>query len=269
MLNLSELFEGVQDVWLIWLAGVLGVVSMSHRAMRRPQWKNVLDFHQEDRGASYALPYMMVFPIYLIFMCWTIQGTMMLMTKFGVVHAAHMAARTAVVWRSADQYDQRRGWDTAQRNAQHAAALSLAPYACGFSRYQLLYPTYPGALARSARAIPGSIVYHYLYTQFAEETQAGRNLAKESYVKQKYVYAAAMTRVTLRESANRFNGELTAQVTHRMPLQVPLTGRLFGQLDLTRRAFYRDIRSTAVMPLETPESANLRLGIDYDPTVAN
>jgi hypothetical protein len=124
-------------------------------------------------------------------------------------------------------------------------------------------------LVRSARAIPGSFAYHYLYTQFAEETQAGSNLAKESYVKQKYVYAAAMTRVTLRESANRFNGELTAQVTHRMPLQVPLTGRLFGQLDLTRRAFYRDIRSTAVMPLETPESANLRLGIDYDPTVAN
>ena len=269
MLSASTLFEGVVDVWLVWLFGVLGVVALSYRAFRFPQWKSVFVFIKDERGVSYAVPYVMTFPIYLIFICWTIQSTMILMTKFGTVQAAHMAARTAVVWRSADQDDQRRGWERAQRKAQHAAALSLTPVASGFSRFQVLYETYPGALVRSVRASPGSIVYNELYNRFAEETEAGRNLAKDSYVKQKYLYAAAMTRVVLRESANRFNGELTVQVSHRMPLQVPLTGRLLGQLDLTRKAFYRDIRSTAEMPLETPESPTLRLGIDYDPALAN
>ncbi len=269
MHSLSTFFEGVVDVWLVWIVSVLAIVALSYRAFRFPRWKTVFVFLNDERGASYAIPYVLTFPIYLTFICWTIQSTMILMTKFGTVQAAHMAARTAVVWRSADQNDQSRGWNLAEQKAQHAAALSLTPVASGFSRFQVLYATYPGALSRSVRAIPGSIVYDQLYRRFAQQTEAGNDLAKASYVKQKYIYAAAMTRVALQESANRFNGELNVQVSHRMPLHVPLTGRLFGRLDLTRKAFYRDIEASTVMPLDTPESPSLRLGIDYDPALAN
>lgn len=269
MHSLSIFFEDVADVWLIWILSVAAIVALSYRAFQFPQWKTVFVFLNDERGASYAIPYVLTFPIYLIFICWTIQSTMILMTKFGTVQAAHMAARTAVVWRSADQNDQTRGWNLAQEKAQHAAALSLTPVASGYSQFRVLYATYPGAVGRSVRAIPGSIVYNQLYRRFAQKTAAGRDLAKDGYVKQKYLYAAAMTRVTLRESANRFNGELNVQVSHRMPLHVPLTGRLFGRLDLTRKAFYRDIEASTVMPLDTPESPTLRLGIDYDPALAN
>lgn len=265
----SELFESVADVWLVWLVSSSFVAVITYRAIRTANWRSIASFMQDDRGASYAIPYVMTFPVFLLFICWTIQSSLILITKFGSVHSAHRAARTAVVWRSANPDGQSQGWSDASDRAQRSAALSMAPFATGYSRFRVLYVDYPGAISRAVTASFYAPAYSQLYEMLASETDAGNSLPRGSYVRQKYQYAAAMTTVSMEEAENRFNADLTVTVNHRMPLVVPLTGRLLGNIHFSGRAYYRDVPATVVMQLETPETPDRGLGIAYDPARAN
>ena len=76
--------------------------------------------------------------------------------------------------------------------------------------------------------------------------------------------------VTLREpEGNFFNKPLQVEVSYRMPIHIPGTGYLLGRMHVSRQFFYRDVRATATLPLETPESDSGKLGIDYDSTLLN
>lgn len=265
---LADLWYSVEDVWLVWIASSAALSLMVLRSLRSQNWRSIAGFWRDEGGASYALPYLMSFPLYMIFVCWTIQSTMILVVKLGVMHAAHTAVRSAVVWRPADPWnDSGRGLQLAEDKAGHAARMAMVPYASGLAAHQnvILYSIGNGdALRRAGEALLPAYAYNEIYQELASGSEAKDSLADGEFVRRKFRYAAAMTEVTLSDHQNKFNEALSAHVQFRMPIHIPGTGMILGTKHWSGKGYYRDVRATATLPLETPESPGLRLGIDYD-----
>jgi hypothetical protein len=199
----------------------------------------------------------------MLTVCIVVQATMILIVKCGVMYAAHNAARAAVVWRSAGPS----GSDEEGLKAHNAAVLAVTPFASGYDAHHNVYRY---DLFRSLRALQAELKahgYNLLYRQMARHTEAQDSLAKSQYVRRKFVYASAMTDVSLAEHTNQFNESLSVTVKFRMPIHIPAAGRIMGTLHWSRRGYYRDIEATATLPLETPESDTGTLGIEYDPSL--
>src|SRR6188768_3186348 len=79
----------------------------------------------DEDGAAYTLSYVMVIPVYALFICMMIESVLFLTAKLGTVYSAFAAARTASVWSSATT------WDKAMEKAQLAAVRSMTPFASG------------------------------------------------------------------------------------------------------------------------------------------
>ena len=261
---LNDLLYSIEDVWLIWIISSVMLAVLSCRSLRKFRWRSCYHFLQAEAGSSYILPYMLAFPVYLLLVCFVIQSTMIIITKIGVMHAAHMAARSAVVWRSADPFSQAAGLSLARDKATDAAVMAMAPYASGLKGHSQMYLyDLGGAQARAAAASPKAFIYEGLYRNIASHPQSK---AKSDYVIRKFIYAAAMTNVSLTEKSNTFNEELTAEVIHTMPIHIPGAGRIMGALHWTGKGYYRVVRAKAMLPLETPDSDSRLLGIGYDPS---
>jgi hypothetical protein len=259
----SNLLDSVADVWVIWLASSLIFSLLVFRSFRSQHWRTVAVFLRDERGASYALSYLMTFPFYLMTVCFVIQSTMILIVKIGVMHSAHVAARSAVVWRPAHPDNHQQGLNNARDKARHAAALALAPYASGLEAHRKLYVLRPQSAARLPRAMAEAFAYDELYRKWlAKHSEAKDCLAKPEFVQRKYTYASAMTNLTLSSHANRFNEQLSANVDFLMPIHIPGTGWMLGSWSPV--GFYRNVKATATLPLETAETPDGRLGIGYD-----
>lgn len=278
----TEAFTTVVDVWIIWLASAIVFCFGLFRVLKNCSWRRVADFAADERGASYALSYVMTFPAYLLLMCLMIQATLILMVKLGTVYAAHAAARSAIVWQCSqpersDSSEDRSAF--AERTAHRAAALAMAPFASGLkhhldAEFSLLTmdPVKYGLAHLDAEA------YLAMYKQLGEHhahtdrspllgalSRWDRNaLALDSYVKNKVKFAYAATEVTFGSDAiPAWNTDCKVTVTYSMPMHVPVVGRVFGD---TSRPFYaRDITTEAILPSEAPETATKRLNIPYDP----
>lgn len=262
---IEELLYSIEDVWAVWLISICCLAGLIARSLSRMQWTSFKQFFMAEEGASYIFSYMLAFPIYLLLVCFVIQSTMIIITKIGVMHAAHMAARSAVVWRSANPFSLSAGKKLAQDKADAAAVMAIAPYASGLKGHRQMYLyDLSGAQARALKALPKALIYKNLYNKVLSHPEAPADL---DYVGRKFVYAAAMTSVKLTEKSRAFNGELTAEVSYSMPIHIPGAGRIMGQLHWTRKGYYRVIRAKATLPLETPESDDQLLGIGYDPTL--
>ena len=265
---MNNLFESVEDVWAMWLFSCAMLSVMVYRSLRSEHWKTLTHFFQDERGASYALAYLMTFPFYLILVCWVIQSSMILIVKIGVTHAAHTAARSAVVWRSASLRSNADGLNMAREASQHAAAVAMVPYASGLSAHQNAYLTDPlyANLRQLGKAKLEAFGYDQLFRQLAKNSEADGSAAESDFVRRKYVYAAMMTKVQLGPHKNNFNEELKVTVRFRMPIHIPGTGRVLGKTNLLGLGYYRDVIATAALPLETPETDDPRrgLGINYD-----
>jgi hypothetical protein len=262
----SEFFHGNADAWAIWLisAGIFSILV--YRSFRYGCWREVNAFLADEAGASYALPYLMTFPIYLFTVCLVVQSTMIMLVKIGTMHAAHSAARSAIVWRSGTPDSDSSNLVLANEKARQSAAATMTPFSSGLEAHRKVFQFDMVARFRSVVAIPGSYVYDKLYRQLVSNTNAGNRVLKPTYVRAKYQYAAAMTDVTIDRHINEFSQPLVVRVKHRMPIYIPGTGRILGQMHWSRRFYYRDVESVATLPLETPESPDLRLGIEYDST---
>lgn len=266
---LPDIINSVADVWAIWLFSCAALAVMVYRSLHAQHWQSVKIFLSDERGASYALAYLMTFPFYLMLVCWVVQSTMILIVKIGVTHAAHTAARSAVVWRPASVQSDARGLTLAKEKSRHAAAVALAPYASGLKSHTNVYL---GDLfylnpKRLGEATVESIAYEQLFQQLAKQTEAQNSIPDSNFIKRKYVYAAMMTKVDLAQHTNRFNETLQVRVRFRMPIHIPGTGRILGTMHGNGLGYYRDIEASAALPLETPETPTQNdrgLGIQYD-----
>lgn len=273
----TEYFSSVGDVWLLWLIGVSCFCWLVRRSLRRASWHNLRAFAADERGASYALGYVMVFPAYLLLMCLILQATLILMVKMGTVYASYSAARTAIVWRPSQPErpsDTDNRYQFAKKRTHRAAALAMAPFASGFQHHlNKAQPLARFNLFKQAEAV----LYESMYQRLAKhtrDTDTGKSfypiqrfgpkaLARKQYVKNKLLFAAAATSVEMPEEIPAWNTDFAVTVTYTMPMHVPAVGRVFGSW---YKPFYgRDISTTTTLPSEAPETASKRMNIPYDP----
>lgn len=275
-----DYFTSVGDVWLLWAVCLVAMVFLVRRAYRGRNWAGAAAFAADERGASYALSYVLTFPFYLILMCLIIQATLILMVKMGTVYAAHAAARTAIVWRpslperTTDETDQVR-YDYTIKKAQRAAALGMTPFASGTREHRdgmwklgripakgvlIDAPLYLRMYQRNARHNTGQSDAD----QYMLQRLGPNELAKTLYVINKFLFASAATSVEFeQEKLVPWNEDFQVTVTYTMPMQIPAVGRLFGN---RYAAFYaRDISTSVTLPSEAPETESSRLNIPYDP----
>jgi hypothetical protein len=275
-----EIFRSVEDVWVVWLLGGGVLAWLIARAGRPRRWRHFASFLADERGASYALPYVLTFPFYVLLICVFIQATMILMVKMGSIYAAYAAARSAVVWRSAEPYaaDDSTAAGFATDRAQRAAALAMTPMATSLNAHFLAVAAHrPFASPRVAQSVVLCPLYYGAYTKMLGlnvQSRSGasgpsfipsgefNSPASETYVAAKLRYALMATDVDLTIENNEFNADLKATVSYVMPMHVPGVGRFLGQGPASMY-YARTITSSAVLPLETPLSDNKRLGIPY------
>ena len=304
---MSALFESVVDVWVVWAVTLLLLTWLTRKVLGNFRLARVRRFHGEESGASYALPYMLTFPIFILIMACFIQATLILMAKIGTVYAAHSACRTYIVWQSAGQGASVPiigDFDYPKYKAKRAATMAMVPFASSFEQHRTnLYPTFPidvGAVFGDGDGIMPSTAANLLtyvdreaYLRMYRRTLANANKEEQGagtftsdiilnrkqgstdqYIKNKYLYAAAATRVYTPEDMVKWNGDLEVKVKYRMPFLIPGTARFLGG---TRYAlyewfglggtFYRDIESTAKMPAEAAKTDDGKVGIPYQPSL--
>ena len=261
-----DLIYSVEDVFAVWLVCIVALGAAGVHVLRsfKKKWNSLYSFQACEQGGSYAVPYLAIFPLYLLLVGLILQTTIILVTKIGVMHAAHAAARTAVVWKP---FTGQLGDAYVHEKVRRAAVLAIAPYASGQRQHQYLWLASPSGLGRARDAYLQAFVYAEVYKRLARNSQAASSQQNLSYVRRKYVSAFTMTDVEIANAQNRANEPLPVMVSHQLPILIPGTGRLLGRLHWSGKGYYRVIRARAMLPLETPVSQSKRIGIGYDPSM--
>ena len=137
-------FQSVEDVWVVWLVCVLVLVFWVRYAVRNYSFKNLRRFLRSESGASYSLPFVLTFPIYLLLMAVLLQASLILLCKLGTLHAANAAARTVTVWQSAYSTDPDYGEQYVRFKTKRAAVMAMVPFAnSSQSDRKKLFPLFP------------------------------------------------------------------------------------------------------------------------------
>lgn len=271
MIPITEIFRSVGDIWLVWFAAVLFLAGTLGAQVQRIDGRRIKRFFADEGGASYALPYLLTFPVYLMVVALIIQATLILFVKMGTVYAAYSASRSAIVWRNAEVKGENvpDGSALAQRKAKQAAVNALAPFASSNANHRTgMFFVLPGDL-------PGAIQYELTYRRLANGNVSSdkavispfvgkpKSIAPSSYVRNKYRFASLATSVKLEPPDPDWNAPFKTTVTYEMPMVIPGAGRILGTWWKSFRFYSRNIVSTIEMPSETPQSANHRIGIPY------
>jgi hypothetical protein len=292
-----SLFESVTDIWIIWLATLLLMMAITRHVWGQVNWRAMKRFYAGERGASYALPYVLTFPFFVLLMAVMIQTTLILLCKIGSMYSAHAASRTAIVWISADPTDSERGRDYARYAVKRAATMAMVPFASSnYSQRQQLFPLYPLVAGDGDEVDLGAIdlpitlanllayvdreLYLWMYQNRLATANANDSVpahpvinnptaaAKDDYVRNKYAYAAAATKITIPEGVPAWNTDVPVKVRYRMAFHIPGTARILGgSYSWITQMYYRDIETTVTLPSEAAESSDGKVGIPYDPSL--
>ncbi len=297
---MATIFASVLDIWLIWVVALLLLAICCRQVIGRFGIVSCRRFHTCEEGASYALPYVLTFPIFVLLMAIFMQASLILLCKIGTVYSAYSSARTFIVWQSAAQDVTVGGvqFDFAKFKAMRAASMAMVPFASSNPRHlESMYPGFPSLNGSTDGSLvfPSSVVqmvfkidepqYWKMYYRLLSDANKldkgpvhkiiqNRLLgAKRAYVKNKYKFAAASTRVTLPEQLVPWNQDVTVKVRYRMPFHVPGTARILGGKSMRSgwffgpTTFYRDIETTVTLPSEAAKTANGKIGIPYQPSL--
>lgn len=255
--DVGEFFRGMGPVWAIWLAAaavVLGGAVAAARRFRRPSLRAVA---ADESGASYSLGFVMVAPIYFFFLLVVFEATLLLVAKVGTMYAAHACARSAVVWQTAEPAALR-----ADRTDQ-ATFTAMAPFVSARAR-DLSFLSIPGS------AYGQSVQLAAVYALYSSGSAGDpppvvrpypRGNAPADYIIRKYLNAAGRTTYTVAGEVGTPGADTTAVVRYRAPLYFPVVSRFLDPDGVWPYEY--TIESRAVLPNETPVSADRRLGIDY------
>jgi hypothetical protein len=294
-----EIFESVEDVWIIWAVSVTLFAFCVRHAMKRFSWKSVRGFARSEEGASYALPFVLSFPIYLLLMAVLLQASLILMCKIGTVYAAYGTARTITVWQghepeNSDDVD----WGThyLRYKAKRTATMAMVPFANSYKiAREDLFPLYPisvdvsslEAIKKGAIDLPETFanllayvdreLYAEVYGRLNEDAhsleevetseiiQNQQSQVSDDYIRNKYAFAAAATKVTFSTDRVAWNEDLTVTVRYRMAFHVPGTARIFGgESSFWADNLYRDIETTVTIPSEAAQTDDGTIGIPHN-----
>ncbi|HZV06361.1 MAG TPA: hypothetical protein VE999_14875 [Gemmataceae bacterium] len=246
MISPAQWIQGVEWVWLVWLASLSIVLKMSWRALgrwRRPRWGVLV---RGEEGVSYSLSYILVLPVYLLFVCLVFESTWLLLAKVGTLYAAHAGARSAVVWSSAQPTNLR----TTRINQSVWSAMT--PFVTGTPSWQGLSGDAFGQATDYATA-------YNLYSPASGDPNAQPGFGT---MMNRYFAAASRTSWQMQVDTSRPDGDLTVTVTYRAPLHIPGAARILNPNGQPPNEY--SITSSATLPNEAPASANGTLGIDYE-----
>ena len=282
--------ESVLDVWILWAMSLALMTGLLFRGIQRFRWATVSSFWRDEEGASYTLPYVLCFPIVMLIFCIIIQATLILLVKFGTVHAAYAAARAVIVWQASDPEDAEQGQENAQFYADRAAMLAMTPFASGYTSH--LERIFPGVLAQAVQTnrIPKAglatvaldrifNLYTGMYERLGNQSSEPQGhspiitnpnqLAKADYVRNKLLFAAMATTVEFPESPAGWNDAVSVKVQYRMPMHIPGTVRVFADETpgawLFPKYFVRKVTTTVTLPSEAAETSSGQLGVPYFP----
>jgi Flp pilus assembly protein TadG len=245
MFTPRQLTQGMEWVWVVWLVGVVLVVKMAWTALRRwrrPHWGELA---RDEAGVSYSLSYVMVFPVFLLFVCLVVETTGLILAKIGTLYAAHAGARSAMVWSSAQPASLR------NQRIDQSVWTAMTPFVTGDPN-QL--PPPPEANAQADQ-------YVLAYNAYASAAKDPNANAPDMTLKGRYLFAASRTTWGPPVEQLLWEDNVTFTVTYLAPLHIPGAARL---LDPDGKPPYvYPISSTVTLPNEAPTSADRTLGIDY------
>ena len=235
-----------QPFELIVIAGMLSLsVFLARRLrkafqVRRQLWPKLIAAAKEETGAAYSISYVMVIPVYAMFMCVIIETSAFLPAKIGTIYSAHAAGRTAVVWESATD------WDNAESKSIAAGKRAFVPFASATQ----------GLSFRAVSVEAGKYV-------LAHKTFSGD--ASGKYLLSKYGYTQSALDVAITKPVSG-DDSINVSVTYQFPFNVPGVARIFGQ----RRSdgeYVLPITSTVSIANERPQGVPVNqsnpLGIGY------
>lgn len=241
MISPSQLFHGVEGVWLVWLASVLVVLKMSWLALRRwrrPYWAELA---RGEDGVSYSLSYVLVFPFYFLFVCLVFEATWILVAKIGTMYAAHAGARSAVVWLSAQPQDLQ------TERINQSVWMAMTPFVTNV----------PSKLVWDGAAVD----YAIAYDACARANGDPNARPAQEVLSNRYIITTWRTTWTKQVDTSKPDGDVTVSVTYRASLLIPGVARIF---DPDGQAPYEyPITSSATMPNEAPANDSRTLGINY------
>lgn len=242
----SDLWSGVETIWAVWGLSVGILLILTVRALNQVTFQKLRRLLADEDGAAYTLSYVMVMPIYVLFMCLVLETTFMLVAKIGTVYSAYAAARTGIVWYSATDDS-----DAAER-VRLAAARAFGPFASGLAGIDA------NDVDASASDLDGYVE--------AYNVDGTAPRASERYVRAMYRYAEQAVDVTAQLEVGRDSQEwdenLTATVAYSYPFNVAGIGRILGELGPDGRYIYH-ISSNATLQVEHPRNDEKRVGISY------
>jgi len=247
-----EIFRSVEWIWLLWGLSIPACLGLGYALRRcssdRVKPASVWTEIQSEEGAAYAVPYVMTFPLYALFVGLVIECSLLLVTKVGTMYAAYAATRSAIVWESAKSNSGGGADQRMREKALRAATLAMVPFASGSSQHS-------GASGAGAELIP-----HVLTA--AELFRNGR-FVNPNYLVRKVRYAGAHTTLSdITRESSAPDSLLKGTVEFTAPFHIPGIGRILGQA--SGQGYYvLQIKSTASLPSESPQNESRDIGIQY------
>jgi hypothetical protein len=240
MFDPLELFRSVECIWIVWLISCLGLAVMTVWGISRVRWCHFFRMAGDEEGAAYALSYVMVVPLYFIFVCLVVESSNILITKVGTVYAAYAGARTAIVWDSATTAS-----DVRQRTIA-SARQAFVPFATG--------------IRTNGASVPALTSEQRKYLNAYED----------------YVSGNGVSRGNMETKLNNTREELSVEylppvdwaddaevkVTYRFRFHVPVIGHALGTRDADGYRYF-SIRTSVKLQNEGPQNDSKRMGISY------
>ncbi len=309
-----SIFESVEDIWVIWLITASAFSYCVIHATRQLNWRSMCRFVKSEDGASYTLPFVLTFPIYLLLMAVLIQATLILMCKIGTTYSAYCAARTVVVWKghepeSSENFEWQKYY--LRYKAKRSATMAMVPFANSYEDpRKKLFPWFPinladvdpsdlasvrefiekgatnidiGATFANILVTADKQFYRTLYGELNSDAhsqslkdkklktsgiiQNKKSKVRDSYIDNKYDYAAAATWIDVPDDFVKWNDDVAVTVTYRMAFHIPGTAKILrGDKRPWSRYLFRDISSTVILPSESAntEAEDGRIGIPYN-----
>lgn len=247
MLHYQDIAGSIERIWVIWAASLVALGWLTIRLLHRVRWPHLRGIALDEDGAAYTLSYVMVIPLYVLFMCLVVETTLVILAKFGTNYASYAAVRSAIV------HYTNKDLPTAESWAQRAAVKAFVPFANGVEE-----------LGSTVSADPEVDAYWQAYREYATKP------ASERYIRAKYAYARKHLAADLelepvgeQSKDEPWLADMTVKVRYRYSFHVPIVGRLLGQTD--SQGTYYMVHSAATLQSEAPKNEQQALGIDYEP----
>lgn len=240
--------KSLDTILFIWaFSVVIGAVVLVHAIKQiRRNWKRIGELAGEE-GFAYTLSFIMTSPFVILLFATIVETTFMLITRTGVFLATYAAARSAIVWETAQPAGL--GKSTAERAAVHV----MTPFASGNPNHQI---------GLNSQVQPGqTFAYMGLYHRYCPDGPLG-----DGYLMNKLVYAHHATRLDYTPPA-AWDANITVSLRYEHPFHWRIVGKVLGHPAPWGGPNYTyTLKDSVTLQNEGARNETQSIGIQYDST---